>query len=199
MPKKVEVIWSNCPQCGAQVRSLPCLQRIYCSNLCRGAAKKRPAAEMFWEKVNKDGPIPESCPERGPCWLWDASTYPDSGYGQFRNDEVGQGYAHRASWELTYGPLPAGAVVGHHCDNPPCVRPTHLFSGGQGKNVRDMFEKGRGHNMRPRRHHRTLNMNKAREIRRLYSAGETQDSLAERFDVTRPHISAVVNHKIWRE
>jgi hypothetical protein len=45
--------------------------------------------ERFWSKVNKDGPIPASCPELGPCWLWTRSCY-YNGYGQFA-------YGNRAS------------------------------------------------------------------------------------------------------
>ncbi len=60
------------------------------------------------------------------------------GYGIYR-----QRLAHRVSWELHYGPIPAGACVLHHCDNPPCVNPLHLFLGTQLDNVHDMDDKGR--------------------------------------------------------
>jgi len=49
--------------------------------------------------------------------------------------------AHRMAWILTIGPT--SVFVLHHCDNPPCCNPAHLFTGTQTDNVRDMDAKGR--------------------------------------------------------
>lgn len=75
------------------------------------------------------------------CWEWQASTY-GIGYGQFHRDGV-MTPAHRMAWQLTHGSIPDGMVVCHRCDNPPCVRPDHLFLGTNKDNSRDMVAKGR--------------------------------------------------------
>jgi hypothetical protein len=87
--------------------------------------------ERFWRKVRKtDG-----------CWEWTAS-FRGLGYGQIKVNQK-MLYAHRVSWEMANGPIPDGLCVLHHCDNPPCVNPDHLFLGTQADNMRDKVRKNR--------------------------------------------------------
>lgn len=89
--------------------------------------------ERFWSKVNKTD----------ECWLWTRGRT-KQGYGTFSLDGKTHN-AHRLAWLFTYGD-PGELQVLHRCDNPPCVRPDHLFLGTVADNMKDRDAKGRnGH------------------------------------------------------
>lgn len=143
--------------------------------------------ERFWQKVNPgDG---------GPgCWTWQAGK-DRQGYGIFAGPNSAR--AHRASWELFRGPIPSGAIICHHCDNPGCVNPAHLFLGTPKQNTADMLRKGR--EAKGARHGLAkLTDQKVRDIRRLHGAGVSQYDLADLFRVSQPAIGAIVRRKTWR-
>jgi len=75
------------------------------------------------------------------CWEWQKALNPN-GYGKaYFNGKLRQ--SHRISWILHRGKIPVGLFVLHHCDNPICVNPDHLFLGTQKDNMHDMIAKGR--------------------------------------------------------
>ncbi len=51
-------------------------------------------------------------------------------------------YAHRLSYYYHTGQLPNTCIL-HKCDNPLCVKPSHLKSGTRQENQEDMKQKGR--------------------------------------------------------
>lgn len=75
------------------------------------------------------------------CWTWNAATT-EFGYG-LMNAQGRQQRAHRISYKIHVGDIPEGLQICHHCDNPPCTNPKHLFMGTQDDNMKDASRKGR--------------------------------------------------------
>lgn len=80
------------------------------------------------------------CPATG-CWLWMGSVN-YQGYGLYHQNCTCR-LAHRISWEVHHGTIPAGLFVCHKCDVPLCVNPDHLFLGDYAINNADRDAKGR--------------------------------------------------------
>lgn len=102
-------------------------------------------------------------------------------------------YAHRLAWELVHGPIPEGMCVLHHCDNPACVRPSHLFLGTQKENVQDMYAKGRQPDLRGERNPKCKLIDQdVHDIRRGEMLGATQTELAELYGITQGYVSKIL-------
>lgn len=93
----------------------------------------------FFAKIDRNGPVVR--PELTNCWIWTAGKDWD-GYGAIKIKRK-QIRAHRLMMSICCGEIPAGLMVLHHCDNPSCVRPEHLFLGTSLDNSRDCVSKGR--------------------------------------------------------
>jgi hypothetical protein len=122
-----------------------------------------------------------------------------SGYGKFQTKRsTGEWYsarANRIAWELTNGPIPAGMLVCHRCDNPPCCNPTHLFLGTPAENSADMARKGRAKTLRgTQQKDAKLSAASVLEIR---ASGKTQDELASQFGVSQSLISRIRSRHRW--
>lgn len=87
----------------------------------------------FWARLSE--PTATGCRE----WQGCRNVH---GYGQVRRQRR-TWYAHRYAWTLAHGPIPAGLVILHSCDNPACCNPLHLQLGTQATNIADMTSKGR--------------------------------------------------------
>src|SRR5689334_3346338 len=89
--------------------------------------------KQFWDRVAKLG--------NSECWPWKLACNP-AGYGLVNYDGRCR-LAHRIAWLFTHGNLPSDKHICHHCDNPPCCNPAHLFCGTDKDNMADAKRKGR--------------------------------------------------------
>lgn len=78
----------------------------------------------FWARVDKDGPLNEHRPELGPCWIWTGGVAGNLNYPKYGRTSGQQ--AHRFSYELLVGPVPADLDLDHLCRTSLCVNPAHL-------------------------------------------------------------------------
>lgn len=132
------------------------------------------------------------------CWLWTQYIDPE-GRGQ---SVVGKKYGlsrrvHRLAFELWKGHVPKNMLVCHHCDNPKCFNPDHLFLGTHADNTKDALDKGRLAVLE-RHSQAKLNWDKVREIKDRIKAGETYRDISKDFGVTESNIRAIGIHKTWR-
>lgn len=161
----------------------------------RSCAYSRTPEQRFWGKVTKDGPIPDTCPDLGPCWCWLGSLFTDSGYGQFWMDGTNR-RAHIVSYEWANGPT-NGAQVQHLCNVRVCVRPSHLTLGTPAENIAYAVETGS--NAYGSRHGRTtLTEDDVRLIRRLVSEGTPQITLARQYGLSKSAMSGLVTRLTWK-
>lgn len=173
-----------CPKCS----------RIYNSNLgCKRYECSKTLDQRFMSRVVKTG----------SCWLWSGTkqdSTPRLRYGKFY---LGRGRyikAHRYSWEMKNGEIPKGYFICHHCDNPTCVNPEHLFCGTNADNMRDMNTKKRGRFVHGEKQGSSkLTENSVEKIRQMYTKrGEWSCySLARKFGVNPATISKIVLGKSW--
>lgn len=143
----------------------------------------------FWSKVDKEKS--KIFYEGKRCWEWMGSLNTD-GYGRLWVDRDNK-YAHRLSYEIAFGEIHDSLSVLHHCDNPSCIRPDHLFLGTHQDNIDDMMRKGRrvwqsGENGNSAK----LTDAQVSEIRRLHAKGVRNTVLSEKFGIHQTYISNIV-------
>lgn len=143
----------------------------------------------FWAKVDRRG--------ADECWPWTGRT--TKGYGRISLDGLELTATHVAI-AIATGNWPTQYAL-HHCDNPACVNPAHLFQGTHADNMRDAARKGR---LRPPCRIGKLSNNArlteafVKEIRHRHSRGELARSLAREFGCSRYAIHDLIKGRTWK-
>lgn len=133
-----------------------------------------------------------------PCVIWDKGKS-DNGYGKIYVGKI-QKQAHRWAFQYGYGYEPKRLNVCHHCDNPGCVNPHHLFDGTQKENLRDMKNKGREYKQGPlgERNAATIYTRQSvSKMRKLFMSGTKINDLTKTFGGSYQSIWAIVNYQTW--
>jgi hypothetical protein len=95
---------------------------------------------LMKEKIMQERIIPNIRLTGSGCWEWQKQCT-EQGYGMVSVDGV-RWYAHRLVCSLFHGPLEAGVVVRHRCNNRKCSNPDHLVKGTHSDNVQDNHGSG---------------------------------------------------------
>jgi hypothetical protein len=182
----------------------------FCSRACKHT--RQSPVDRFWGKVD-DGGGPDA------CWPWLGGFFAGKRYGQFMWAPGDNRRAHRVAWELTHGAIPAGWVIAHTCDNPPCCNPAHLWLATVAQNNQDRDRKGRasqgdahwlrrnperaaacGFGGRPGEANNAARLTEdaVRAIRRAHADGEMGVSIAKRFSVSPTTVCNIVKKTRWK-
>ena len=177
-----------CAECGKEfARDKRCTwsyweRARFCSSACAGTANaraRRLPIELAFRKKHELGT---------GCWHWTGAKDKD-GYGLFTRD----GKQHRApvmALQLDGRPVTPGHYACHHCDNPSCVRPSHLYVGTPKQNYADAVSRKR---VRP-----SGAKLKPEQVIAIRAAQGTHEAIAARFGVSRANVSLIKERKTWR-
>lgn len=135
----------------------------------------------------------EGSPEE--CWEWAGPRDPNTDYGIFQAIDPNSRAAHRFSYRYYKGEIPEGLFICHHCDNPPCVNPNHLYAGTASQNMQDKHNRGRHWPF-------ALTIDDVVDIRKRMSAGlryGDMKAMAKEYCCDKSLLFLIRNGKIWKD
>lgn len=187
----------TCCVCGKPYSTYPSAikrGRNACSLACGYRRIRKTAEQVFTQFVRK----PQ---EPDACWGW-AGALSRNGYAAINvwvDGRKTRDTAHRVSYKLHIGLIPAGIFVCHKCDNPQCSNPLHLFAGTAADNSRDMVQKGRQGNCKKgvsgeANPAAVLSLDDVTYIRNSVASGA---SLAAKYGVCKSTVSNIRLKKTW--
>lgn len=155
--------------------------------------------ESVWDKVERR--------HWKQCWPWIGKCRSSFGYGRMDVDGIEGVYAHRVAYLSAY----PGSIslkddgtrqqcVLHHCDNPACCNPRHLFLGSHQDNMSDKKAKGRAPHYRSTESPRAkLTEEDVFWIRIQKKYGATKKALAMLYEVSEATISGACYGRHYKD
>lgn len=156
-----------------------------------------PFLDRVWDNIKRceHGDICLYC-----CWPWRHSRSSKDGYGRLKIRKDGRQIMLRVShivYELWHTiPVPHGKLIAHHCDNPPCCNPLHLFPATYQENNADTKRKGRS-TRGIRNPMARFTETDIHDMRTLHNTGHSLHCIADLFNTAPSHVSLIVRRKIW--
>jgi len=130
------------------------------------------------------------------CWEWEGQRDYE-GYGRTGKNKL----AHREMYKTFVARFNESLCVLHKCDNPPCIRPSHLYQGSQKDNAEDRQVRGRNRGaLQPCELNRNARFTKKQvnEIRSQLTAGKSAYKIAKEIGCSKRTISMIRDSKTWR-
>jgi hypothetical protein len=194
--KQSGVFWNCVCECGNKVVVYGQTIRKEKSKSCGCLKSEQQSLRMKEMRLQQSGSLQDRFFARfvklkNGCWQWRAHTDKD-GYGVLPGDRKNT-RAHRLSYELHKGQISDGFVICHHCDNPGCVNPDHLFVGTSKDNAQDALQKGRAYVGEKNGRSKLTKEN----IIEILSSELNGVQLAQKFGVTRSTINRVRRREAW--
>ena len=163
------------------------------------ATKRNASVELAMSQKNTLSGIHRHVMINDGCWIWAGTKSkrartrkPSYGTFQIANKTLS---AHRLVYHWFFDKNPGCKSVCHTCDNPLCVRPSHLFLGTHAENMRDMVLKGRAQSKKGEAHHAAILT--ASDVIAIRSLNKTQVDIARIYNVTQATISLILSRKTW--
>lgn len=161
-------------------------EQIYCSRQCANEARREsPVTLLSRHSVTN---------QESGCVEWTACR-DKKGYGRMSPQADGEVLAHRVSYLVCVGPIPDGLNVLHHCDNPRCINPSHLFLGTNGDNNADRVAKGRSRGAVGVRNGKAA-LSEA-DVLRIRDDPRTQSAIAREYGVDPTTVSCIKRGATW--
>lgn len=175
---------NRCDECGVEYTHRDDRNARFCSFACYSQNRHRIFEAQFIRKSDDE------------CWEW-LGPLSRHGYGIISVNQKSI-QAHRLAWEKTFGKIPDGLCVCHHCDNRKCVNPSHLFLGTSRENTQDAARKGRMASKRGELCGKAkLTPGQVQTIRELRKAKVPRSYIASQFGISINHVWKICTGSCW--